>query len=151
MSNREDGVYRPICFANVFVAFAMRDILHRRGKLVNEPFGSHGSPVTISDHFCGTVHENAETAHMTERMTDIIVPHRPEFHAKKRVNAGVLLTAALVLFIAPGLTGASTAEESRRVIVVSGEGQVSATPDQARLSAGVVTQDQTAADALDAN
>ncbi len=38
-----------------------------------------------------------------------------------------------------------------RAIVVTGEGDVSAKPDQARLSAGVVTQAQTAAAAMSAN
>src|SRR5580765_2046363 len=84
-------------------------------------------------------------------LRDIVVPRRPDLLPKRRTNVGVLLLAVTVLFVSAGLTGASTAEEARRTIAVSGEGQVSGTPDQARLSAGVVTQEQTAAAALDAN
>jgi uncharacterized protein YggE len=86
-----------------------------------------------------------------DTLRDIVVPRRPDLHAKPRTNVGVLLLAVTVLFVSAGLTGASTAEEARRTIVVSGEGQVTGTPDQARLSAGVVTQEPTAAAALDAN
>lgn len=64
--------------------------------------------------------------------------------------AAVLLA---LVFLAPGasMAGAAATEEPRRIIVVSGEGQITATPDQARLSAGVLTQEQSAAAALDAN
>jgi len=53
------------------------------------------------------------------------------------------------------LAGAAEADDMKppfpRVITVSGEGEASAAPDQAQLSAGVVTQGETAADALAAN
>lgn len=63
------------------------------------------------------------------------------------IFAGVL--AALCAVAAQGQT--PTPEIPRRVIVVSGEGEVSSVPNQARLSAGVVTQAQTSEAALDAN
>jgi uncharacterized protein len=88
---------------------------------------------------------------MNDSLRTMIVPRRDEIRPKRRSDFGVLFLAVSVLFLSAGLTGASTAEEARRTIVVSGEGQVTGTPDQARLSAGVVTQEQTAAAALDAN
>ena len=84
-------------------------------------------------------------------LRSIIVPRREENRPKRRRDFGLLFLAVSVLFLSAGLTGASTAEEARRIIAVSGEGQVAGTPDQARLSAGVLTQEQTAAGALDAN
>jgi uncharacterized protein len=42
-------------------------------------------------------------------------------------------------------------DTARRVIVVNGEGEISAAPDQARMTAGVLTQAMTAEAALDAN
>ncbi len=48
-------------------------------------------------------------------------------------------------------TGPVAAEDAPRVISVSGTGEVSARPDQATISLGVVTEAQTARDALRAN
>ena len=53
---------------------------------------------------------------------------------------------ALVLFGAPQV--ASAASDTPRVITVSGEGEVHAAPDEAMLSAGVVSSARTAATAL---
>lgn len=50
----------------------------------------------------------------------------------------------------PNAVAASAASEMR-VLVVTGQGEAKAKPDQAQLSAGVVTQAATAADALAAN
>ncbi len=62
------------------------------------------------------------------------------------LSAAVLAAALLVSFQA----GAQTAP-APRVLSVSGTGEVKATPDQAQLSTGVVTQAATAAVALAAN
>jgi uncharacterized protein len=59
---------------------------------------------------------------------------------------------AACLFVALAAFPAHAAEAGKdRVIVVSGEGEVAAAPDRARLSAGVLTEAETAAAALDAN
>ena len=60
-----------------------------------------------------------------------------------------LVSLALAALLMSG--AAQAAEQRERSIIVTGEGLVSATPDQARVSAGVVTQAQTAAAALTAN
>jgi uncharacterized protein len=60
-----------------------------------------------------------------------------------------LLLAGCAVGAARGQTVAPDAP--RRVIVVNGEGQIAAAPDQARLVAGVLTQAMTAAAALDDN
>ncbi|MBI3677550.1 MAG: SIMPL domain-containing protein [Proteobacteria bacterium] len=58
----------------------------------------------------------------------------------------------LALFAAPiALKADAGAAATPRLVTVSGEGDVKATPDQATLSAGVVTQEKTAADALASN
>ena len=64
--------------------------------------------------------------------------------------AGSLLVGAI---LALGVAPARSAESGAfpRTISVSGEGEISGKPDQARLSAGVVTQAPTAAAALTAN
>jgi hypothetical protein len=80
-------------------------------------------------------------------MTTGLMSREAEVFAK----FGAVLLAASVLVLGGAMAGASAAEEAKRVIVVGGEGQIVATPDQARLSAGVLTQEQTAAAALDAN
>jgi hypothetical protein len=62
--------------------------------------------------------------------------------------------ALAVVLLALGLSPAARSaepESQQRTIIVSGVGQITATPDQARLAAGVVTQEQTAAAALDSN
>ena len=67
--------------------------------------------------------------------------------------AATLLIGAVAL-IASGMgRGAQAADSANppRTIVVSGDGEVSAKPDQARLSAGVATQGQSAAAAMAAN
>ncbi|HXJ02562.1 MAG TPA: SIMPL domain-containing protein [Micropepsaceae bacterium] len=67
-----------------------------------------------------------------------------------RSAASVILAAALIALSA----GAANAAEGRvlpRTISVGGEGEISSKPDQARLTAGVVTQAPTAAAALTAN
>src|SRR5580698_6719195 len=59
--------------------------------------------------------------------------------------------------IVAGLASAASAAPAAapamppRTITVTGEGQTSAVPDEARLSSGVVSQGRTAADALAAN
>ena len=60
----------------------------------------------------------------------------------------VLLLSAFVLFL-PLAAGAQ--EMPRRIIVAGGAGEASAVPDQAQISAGVVSQAATADAALDAN
>jgi uncharacterized protein YggE len=64
--------------------------------------------------------------------------------ALSRLAALALLGCAVIA--APRMSHAAAAEP--RLIVVSGEGEASAKPDQARISAGVVTQAQTADAAL---
>jgi uncharacterized protein YggE len=59
-------------------------------------------------------------------------------------------TAALVLIAAPALQ-ADAGAPGPRLLTVSGQGEVKATPNQAQLSAGVVTTAKTAAAALAAN
>ena len=67
-------------------------------------------------------------------------------------RAAVVLTLAAVLGgFSAGTAIAAENAPARRTISVSGEGEVSAKPDQARLSAGVVTQAPTATAALSAN
>ena len=58
---------------------------------------------------------------------------------------------AAALLVAAPLHQGQAAEAPSRTIVVNGEGEVSAKPDSARLSAGVIAQAQTAAAALNAN
>ena len=79
-------------------------------------------------------------------------------HAEKNMTGAcvsknvALLCGAVALGAAASLDmDAAFAQDMRRIIVVNGEGEVAAAPDQARLTAGVVTQEQTAAAALDAN
>jgi len=63
-----------------------------------------------------------------------------------------LVSAGLVLFAGPALAaGMNAPPPMPRLITVSGQGEASAVPDQAMLTAGVVTQGRTAADALAAN
>lgn len=62
-----------------------------------------------------------------------------------------LLLAAMLLTLPCIAPSAAAAAENARAIVVSGEGMISAEPDQARLTAGVVNQAATAAAALAAN
>jgi uncharacterized protein YggE len=79
---------------------------------------------------------------MNNSLRSMIVPRRDEIHLSgERLW---LLFLAVMLFLSAGLTGASTAEEARRTIVVMAKDRFRYT-DQARLSAGVVTQEQTAA------
>ena len=63
--------------------------------------------------------------------------------------AATLLIGAVALIASGTGRGAQAADSANppRTIVVSGDGDVSAKPDQARLSAGVVTQGQSAEDA----
>ena len=67
----------------------------------------------------------------------------------------ILLSSFAALAVAGPIFGLSPAQAAdnalSRMIVVSGEGEVSAAPDQAHVSAGVVSQAATAADALAAN
>ncbi len=60
-------------------------------------------------------------------------------------------TAALIVALATASMGAAAAEDPQRTIIATGEGRVSAAPDQAQVSAGVTTQSATAAAALTAN
>lgn len=64
------------------------------------------------------------------------------------ISAKVFALALAALFAAAPALGA---EPQMRTIAVSGQGDVKAAPDEAQLSAGVVTQAPTAADALAAN
>jgi uncharacterized protein YggE len=67
-------------------------------------------------------------------------------------KSGYLLAGILTAFCAAAAHAQAQAPDvPRRVIIVSGEGEAAATPDRARLTAGVVTQAPTAAAALDAN
>jgi uncharacterized protein len=52
---------------------------------------------------------------------------------------------------ASGASAAAAATPVLRTIVINGEGEISAVPDQVRLTAGVATQAPTAAAVLDAN
>ena len=63
-------------------------------------------------------------------------------------SRAVFILLACAAFIAPGAARAAAAEPPTRLIVVTGEGEAAAKPDQARLSAGVVSQAQTAEAAL---
>jgi hypothetical protein len=78
-------------------------------------------------------------------MTTRLVSHRT------RRNLGAIALAAAFLLLSAATFTAAAAEEARRVITVSGQGVITATPDSARLTAGVITQAQTATAALDAN
>jgi len=66
------------------------------------------------------------------------------------IAALVLTSLAPCSAAGPAQAQSATAAEPR-LLSVSGEGEVKAKPDQAMLSAGVVTQGKTAADALAAN
>ena len=63
------------------------------------------------------------------------------------------LAGAIALMAGAAFSSAQAAEAmmAPRTITVSGDAEVSSKPDQARLSAGVVTQAETAAAALTAN
>jgi uncharacterized protein YggE len=65
----------------------------------------------------------------------------------KTIALFVALSAVLVCAGA----NAAPVDNVLRTIIVSGDGQVTATPDEVRLTAGVVNQASTAAAALDAN
>ena len=67
-----------------------------------------------------------------------------------RIAVALLLASALTAIGAPN-NAAAADNAALRTISVSGQGEVSGKPDQARLSAGVVTQAPTAAAALTAN
>jgi uncharacterized protein YggE len=68
-----------------------------------------------------------------------------------RIAAALLLAGTLGAFGAANQAAAADNAAALRTISVSGEGEASGKPDQARLSAGVVTQAPTAAAALTAN
>lgn len=71
---------------------------------------------------------------------------------RNRVKTAVLAGAvALMASTAFATAEAAEAMMAQRTITVSGDGEVAGKPDQARLSAGVVTQAETAAAALNAN
>ena len=61
------------------------------------------------------------------------------------------LAAASCALVLLGTTQVYAADNMQRSIVVTGEGQVAATPDRAQVSAGVLSQAPTAAAALTAN
>jgi len=71
---------------------------------------------------------------------------------RNRVKTAVF-AGALALMASAAFATAEAAEAmmGQRTITVSGDAEVAGKPDQARLSAGVVTQAETAAAALDAN
>lgn len=69
-----------------------------------------------------------------------------------RASGIAILSAGLAMFAASALAADMKAPPPMpRLITVSGQGEASAAPDQAEISAGVVTQGATAADALAAN
>jgi uncharacterized protein YggE len=68
-----------------------------------------------------------------------------------RISVALLLAGALGIFGVPNEAAAADNTAALRTISVSGQGEVSGKPDQAHLSAGVVTQAPTAATALSAN
>lgn len=74
-----------------------------------------------------------------------------------RMVAGAMTVAALVGAVSLMSSGASLSAQAgeatmpQRTITVTGDAEVASKPDQARLSAGVVTQADTAAAALNAN
>ena len=71
---------------------------------------------------------------------------------RNRVKTAVLAGAvALMASAAFARADAAEAMMAQRTITVSGDAEVAGKPDQARLSAGVVTQAETAAAALNAN
>jgi len=71
---------------------------------------------------------------------------------KSRLVTALSLGTALALFVGPMVLRADTGETaSPHVLSVSGEGEVRAAPDEAQLSAGVVTNGRTAAAALAEN
>ena len=71
---------------------------------------------------------------------------------RNRVKIAVLAgTVALMASAALATAEAADAMMAQRTITVSGDAEVASKPDQARLSAGVVTQAETAAAALNAN
>lgn len=55
------------------------------------------------------------------------------------------------LALALGLTGAAAAQDAPRVITVMGSGEIEVAPDLAEIAAGVVSEAETAGDALAAN
>ena len=75
----------------------------------------------------------------------------PSFVSKSRIAQPLAAAFAASFLFVCGAAMAADFDMPRRTIVVSGQGEVGATPDQARLTAGVVTQETTAAAALDAN
>jgi uncharacterized protein len=68
-----------------------------------------------------------------------------------RIAVALVLASALGGFGAPNAAAAADNAAALRTVSVSGAGEVSGKPDQARLSAGVVTQAPSAAAALSAN
>jgi uncharacterized protein YggE len=67
------------------------------------------------------------------------------------VKAAILAFAIPAAYFSAVPAFAADDEPKPRTITVSGQGEVKSVPDEAQLSAGVVTQAQTAADALAAN
>ena len=67
------------------------------------------------------------------------------------ILAALLAVGTLTLIAGQESHGAQAPDAPQRTIMVNGDGEVSGKPDQARLSAGVVSQAQTAAAALTAN
>lgn len=67
-----------------------------------------------------------------------------------RAAAVAMCTGLFAIFTAPGMAAADTTPPPR-TMTVSGQGEIKAAPDEAQLSAGVVTQARKAADALAAN
>jgi len=69
-----------------------------------------------------------------------------------RAGAALVLCATIALFASGSApVAAADSEAIVRTISVSGQGEAKGTPDQAHLSAGVVTEGKTAAEALGAN
>jgi uncharacterized protein YggE len=68
-----------------------------------------------------------------------------------RLAALGVLSLSLALIIGPAAIADAGSGPQKRVLTVTGQGEVHGTPDQAMLSAGVVTTARTAADALKDN
>jgi len=81
-------------------------------------------------------------------MTPLRTPTRRFAFVRPRAAALAILTAAAALLAGPALAADAAPP---RLLTVTGSGEVSAAPDQAQLSAGVVTEAKTAAAALAGN
>lgn len=68
-----------------------------------------------------------------------------------RLGTCALVSVGLAMLAGPALAADMVPPPMPRLVTVSGQGEASAVPDEAEITAGVVTQGATAADALAAN